>query len=200
MNTVYRGGHALTDNNVAAERQFRADVLRNLRPGTLAHGLASHAFGDSYAHTRLYDDPDTPEVDEREKTYGPPLGHGPNGTAPDEITTRRALYAQYVRDLYSIFSAQALKGSQAITPAQLEELIDKATAAKDSTEQIAVLRDYASTNLGTPLEPYDPENRDVKRWSEFQSEHPKETMGQTLDAALRRYDDWARQVRVEPTK
>src|SRR5215218_8254733 len=199
MNTVYRGGHALTDNNVAAERQFRADVLRNFRPGTLAHGLAAHAFGDSYAHTRLYDDPDTP-ADEREKTYGPPLGHGPNGTAPDEITTRRELYAQYVRDLFSVFSAQAPKGSQAITPAQLEELIDKATAAKDSTEQIAVLRDYASTNLGTPLEPYDPENRDVKRWSEFQSEHPKETMGQTLDAAIRRYDDWARQVRVEPTK
>jgi len=162
-NVVHQGLHSLTGRSVEDERPLRRQLVGNAVPGTLEAGLALHAFGDSYAHSK------------NGRMYSSGVGHGFDGHAPDQIQTRPDLYDSYVRDLYSVLAQSAQQAGynepHKLTETELGIFLDKVKAGKDDAAQIQAIREYSKLMMGVEMRPYAPEHEETVPWAAFQSRH-----------------------------
>ena len=172
-NRRHNGLHALTGGSAVNERNVREQALRNQVPGTLGWGLASHAFGDAYAHTRLSSrdakgmivNPALGWVPDRFKQrteehpesnprmYEAGWGHGAHNDVPDLIERRPDLYIEYAERLYDIYSSKT--SSPALSKAEYLDVIRRVASLATAEEQIDLLR-LESGNLGY-VDAYAPE-------------------------------------------
>ena len=212
---VHMGGHVLvgTDDgdksrkapNIADEIKYRTDNVKGQTPGSFVHGLALHAFGDSYAHQVMSSKPDN--VDhfwgnyKKNQHYPPVVGHGGHDVAPDQIANRPELYTQYMKDLYTLLKSQAPKNAKNVVPqSMVESLLASVVATKDPKEQIALLRGFA-TSIGKPMAPFKPESHSAESMVSYEGNAnvPVESKGQSLIVAFFNYGLWA-SPRKEPEK
>ncbi len=123
--TIHVGLHCLTGGPSAiarsvVARNVRAFVVEGIRDGGMKLGLALHAYGDTYAHSRL-DDP------ARLYEYG--LGHLLDMHEPDDIShpKRRPLYRDYGLGMYELLRPLA-GGTPKLTADELGERLDAVAA------------------------------------------------------------------------
>ena len=158
---VQAGGHAFTGGPAAVERSNRAEWVLEYQPGTVEHGFAAHAYGDSFSHTVI--DWNQPNVEAQDAyQYTVPFGHGPAGQRTvDFIETRPELYKRYAGQLYDIFERQAPKVTLHEDRKAVEKLIASVAATKDQSEQLKLLKDFIAKHGGS-LD-YAPEEHVVER-------------------------------------
>jgi len=162
---IEAGLHSLTGRNTEDERAWRGRTLAAAKPGSLEHGLALHAFGDSFTHSYtpelgLTDDPGP---NGWQTQFDPPVGHGGFGTRPDQIAERPNIYRRYVTSLFDILNKQAPAGAKKLDPKELDSLISAVASKTTEDEQIAVLREFAKTKLGVDLGDFRPEKHDKEQ-------------------------------------
>ncbi|WP_221450541.1 hemagglutinin repeat-containing protein [Pseudoteredinibacter isoporae] len=118
MLTIYNRLHSLTGGDAVAMRE---EISQRIIVAETSEekGLLIHLLGDSYAHTRL-DDP--------AKLYGGAddthnLGHGLDGTAPDQIHQRPELFEAYVENLAQVLAVDAPTPLSADTLQQTQDTL-----------------------------------------------------------------------------
>ena len=139
------GLHSLSGGSSSAETQYRTEIANRYNPGTLAFGLAVHAFGDSFAH-RVVDHEDT--------MYAAPLGHGIEGVnaffrgeeapaeSPDWIYRRPDLYINYGTQLYNLFISK-----QANNPSAKDARVSIASFQADLREVTKISSEGSQIDL-----------------------------------------------------
>lgn len=208
---IQKGLHVLTGESSASERAFRSDEVGRLTPGSLEFGLNLHAFGDSYAHSQI-DDPDT--LYETGWGHASELWNFRSGHSPDIIPNRRALYNEYVTNLYTALRAEAadqglaarmtLQETQQFATDVGEDVhytetiyshvavvtIDR-TRQPTETEQIGRIRQMTQDRTGVSMRSFAPENHDTSSWSSFAPSHAALLPSGTLRQAERQASSWA---------
>jgi hypothetical protein len=148
---IEAGLHSLTGRATENERAWRGSVLEAAKPGSLEHGLALHAFGDSYTHSYQPENggvTDVPGPSDLQVQFEVPLGHGAFGTRPDEILERPKLYGRYVTDLFKILSKRHPPARSWIRR-PLDALAAAVSAKATESEQIDALREFAKASSGS---------------------------------------------------
>jgi len=163
--------HVLNGGDALKERGFRRDLTTKGKPGTLEFGLNLHAFGDSYAHTRMsdleawfgitfFDD-----VHKVKRLYKTLIGHGLHFHAPDLINNRPELYVTYVKELYDALymahynqlAKSGVVNVEVPTREEKEKTVNnlrKITNLKTEKQQIESIR---ATTMGSLMRGYKPE-------------------------------------------
>ena len=149
---IEAGLHSLTGMESEGERAWRAEILTKSRPGTLEHGLALHALGDSFTHSYTPDKGITDEQDpgDPKRQFVYPIGHLAYGTRPDEIQERPHVYGRYARELFRVLKSQAPRGSTPLADEELEKLIGSVVAQGAESGQIEMLMTSAKNLFGVP--------------------------------------------------
>jgi RHS repeat-associated protein len=185
---VQTGLHALTGDYVRDERARRATALSAAEPGSLSHGLALHAFGDSFSHAR---------PDGSGRMFEAPFGHASLGHDPDLIGKRPALYGAYVRQLFDILGTQAKLNSKEKVELvdTAEELIRMVTSQSDEQAQIKALNKFIQgfpASNGTKQ--WAPELHEKERLRDFRTQEkvPKVLQNFNEDTARKRANEWKR--------
>jgi RHS repeat-associated protein len=208
---IQKGLHVLTGESSAAERRFRSSEVSRQTPGTLEFGLNLHAFGDSYAHSQI-DNPGT--------LYETGWGHAAellnlrDGHAPDIIPNRRALYQEYVTNLYTALRteavAQGLSERMSLQQtlqfasnvgedvhytetlySQARNITIERTRQPTEGEQISRIRQMTQNRMGVAMRSFAPETHDTSSWSSFAPSHTDLLPSGTLRRAESQARDWA---------
>ena len=193
LQIVERGGHSLTGANVSTERERREATLTSLTPGTVAHGLASHAYEDAYAHEK----PNTNFL------FSPPLGHAPDESI-DAIARRPELWEQSFRQLLRIYQKQSPSGKATVSQAEIDKFVEEVKSAHadgpggDQKAEIAVMEKWGQKLAGLLYQRYAPENEGKTSWESFRASHPRETENLQLSDLLGLYQKWMDQTEPMP--
>lgn len=144
---IQAGLHALTGNPADGETEHRGKILANIAPTKVPDfGLAVHAYGDSFAHR---------DVEDGDYMYGAPAGHlmeAINQWArsaseidphePDNINSRKPLYAKYAAGLFKIFCAKSGR-APLVSAADFDAKIAQVAEQKTEQEQADTLKRFA---------------------------------------------------------
>ena len=167
------GFHVLTGGQTGPERTRREGITLGNSGDSVGFGLSLHAFGDSYAHSR---------IGEESRYYNTVVGHGVEavnpsligtrglvgaGHAPDQISERPGLYLQYTSRLLSVLSS--VTGNSRMSDQQLNAFVSLVGSKKADTEQIEAIRNYARTNFGVEMADYRPESHDAGTLDDLRS-------------------------------
>lgn len=127
--------HSLDGGLAKPRRDCLRKLVQDMTLQPWEHGLLLHAFGDSYAHSYVDSKPYLPITSVygpvrpisnphygQELLYSAPLGHGAEGSKPDYVSLRPALYGQYLTDLTTTLNGGLLNSSQT---AQLQSVLNQ---------------------------------------------------------------------------
>ena len=155
--------HGLSDEDAILERAITKEAVLNATPGTMAFGLLSHRFGDTYAHTvDRRTGPIIPLINKEGNTHPHVQGHFTHGHKPDKIEVRPDLYVEYMTSLYDTYLEASKKSPNSQPPRMSrEEFISTVriiSSLKNSEDQIKYMRDLAKSK-GWEMPNYKPEEK-----------------------------------------
>jgi RHS repeat-associated protein len=186
---VQRLLHSLAGGLAAPRRECLRKMLSDASLQTWEKGFLIHAFGDSYAHSRVDDQrtisvidfaSDTPTREAnpnfgQDVLYEAPFGHAGDLSRPDYVTLRPDLYGRYLSALVGAISSAPLGQSQ---QSQIQAVLTQVKAAatkfsglSDDTrarQEIQFFRQLAtSSDFGYPANGYAPEQFGALTPTEF---------------------------------
>jgi len=148
---VQIGLHALTGWECGPERERRRRILEKTACGSLDFGLAVHAFGDAFAHTRA----------DSSKLYSAPMGHLWYWREPDRLNVHADLYRKYSQILFEITcvktGADAHPGRKAgkkELSGYIEDILRQKpnnSASADENDRIKIISGICNTDFNAPL-------------------------------------------------
>jgi hypothetical protein len=171
LKEIQVGLHCLTGGSSADELVKRTALLKQAPWGELEFGLASHAFGDAFAHRTQQD---------AKRMYGGPEGHtfdSLSGDSPDEITINKAregIYLEYAKEYFDIVKQR--NEDPDAKQAKDEEWLDKhlhtilklEPGAPGTESDGTVFRAVAFTGLNIKMHGYKPQDT-AMWWSRYEA-------------------------------